>query len=201
MDRDDRSRPWAFGVRSAAGQSFVGVKAVSSGTNTVTVTATDGSGNTQTKSYETATGASRTFTHDLIWNLAGDGTRTFELDAENRLIGVTNGTHRSEDVHRLQVIDGRRETQTVYGGKSLSSASTYGVIGLTPLGLAFIRACRRPRATPMCGSVGPLHDHARLIDGDQLHRVGAPVRPNQQTVSASRSGALTGRDSRISRSQ
>jgi hypothetical protein len=49
----------------------------------------------------------------------------------------------ASDLHRLQVIDGRRSVQPVYGGPSLSSASTYEVIGLTPLGVAFIRACQR----------------------------------------------------------
>ena len=53
----------------------------------------------------------------------------------------------ASDLHRLQVIDGRRETRAVYGGPSLSSASTYDVIGLTPLGVAFLQSCRIPKAS------------------------------------------------------
>lgn len=52
----------------------------------------------------------------------------------------------ASDLHRLQVIDGRRQVQTVYGGATLSSASTYEVIGLTPLGVAFLRPCLPPIA-------------------------------------------------------
>lgn len=72
--------------------------------------------------------------------------RDVEADEVSYRFGLNGADYQivASDLHRLQVIDGRRQTQTVYGGKSLSSASTYGVIGLTPLGVAFIRACRRP---------------------------------------------------------
>lgn len=50
----------------------------------------------------------------------------------------------ASDLHRLQVIDGRRYV-TAQSGGSLSSASRYDIIGLTPLGIAFLRACQRPR--------------------------------------------------------
>jgi RHS repeat-associated protein len=80
-----------------AAHSFGGVKQLTSGTNTFHVAATDASGNTQTKSYEVdASGANRTFTHDANGNMTGDGNRTFEWDAVNRLIAVVIGTHRSE---------------------------------------------------------------------------------------------------------
>lgn len=71
--------------------------------------------------------------------------RDVEAEEVSHRFGLNSADYRiiASDLHRLQVIDGRRETQTVYGGKSLSSASTYVVIGLTPLGVAFIRACRR----------------------------------------------------------
>jgi RHS repeat-associated protein len=43
--------------------------------------------------------ASGTFTYDLNGNLTSDGVRTFEWDAENRLVAVVIGTHRSEFVY------------------------------------------------------------------------------------------------------
>ena len=61
------------------------------------VQATDYSGNTRTSTYQvTVSGATKSFTHDPNGNMTGDGTRTFEWDAENRLTAVNNGTHRSE---------------------------------------------------------------------------------------------------------
>ena len=62
-----------------------------------TVKATDPSGNLRTNTYQVSlAGASKSFTYDANGNLTGDGTRTFEWDAENRLVAVTLGTHRSE---------------------------------------------------------------------------------------------------------
>jgi RHS repeat-associated protein len=43
--------------------------------------------------------ASGTFTYDVNGNLTSDGVRTFEWDAENRLVAVVKGTHRSEFVY------------------------------------------------------------------------------------------------------
>src|SRR5258705_4783085 len=61
--------------------------------------------------------------------------RDVAADEVSHHFGLNNADYRilASDLHRLQVIDGRRETQTVYGGKGLSSASTYEVVGLTPL--------------------------------------------------------------------
>ncbi|MEQ1910052.1 MAG: hypothetical protein ABMA15_14595 [Vicinamibacterales bacterium] len=77
--------------------SFRASVPVTSGSNTVTVVATDGNANTTTQAYAlTSSGAAKTFTYDDTGNLTSDGTRTFEWDAENRLVAVTTGTHRSE---------------------------------------------------------------------------------------------------------
>ncbi len=38
----------------------------------------------------------KTFTYDLAGNMTGDGTRTFQWDAENRLAKITQGTRTSE---------------------------------------------------------------------------------------------------------
>jgi CO dehydrogenase/acetyl-CoA synthase gamma subunit (corrinoid Fe-S protein) len=71
---------------------------------------------------------------DVEW---GEVSYRFGLDAPTyRLI--------ASDLHRLQVIDGRRDVRITYGGSGRSSASTYEVIGLTPLGINFIQACRKP---------------------------------------------------------
>jgi RHS repeat-associated protein len=81
----------------SASNSFEGVTSVSTGTNTVAVVATDPSGNVRTNTYEVAVaGTAKTFTHDANGNLTSDGTRTFEWDAEDRLVAVVQGTRRSE---------------------------------------------------------------------------------------------------------
>src|SRR6266568_3111703 len=84
-------------VTVAADNKFSGTATLASGTNSVDVQATDYSGNTRTSTYQvTVSGATKSFTHDPNGNMTGDGTRTFEWDAENRLTAVNNGTHRSE---------------------------------------------------------------------------------------------------------
>ena len=76
---------------------FSGSAQVGSGATTVAVTATDPAGNVRTNNYEVSqSGSSKTLTYDANGNLTGDGTRTFEWDAENRLLAVNVGTKRSE---------------------------------------------------------------------------------------------------------
>jgi len=76
---------------------FSGIASVSTGTTSFTVTATDPSGNQSTATYEVdQAGTNATLTFDANGNLSNDGTRTFEWDAENQLVAVTLGTHRSE---------------------------------------------------------------------------------------------------------
>jgi RHS repeat-associated protein len=80
-----------------ADNTWQGTASVTAGTNTVTVVATDASANVRTNQYEVTNAATaKTFTYDANGNLTGDGTRTFEWDAENRLTAVTIGAHRSE---------------------------------------------------------------------------------------------------------
>jgi len=77
--------------------SFSGSTVVGPGTTTVTVAASDASGNTAVRAFEIdASTASKSFNYDANGNLTGDGTRTFEWDAENRLVAVNIGTQRSE---------------------------------------------------------------------------------------------------------
>ena len=84
---------------------------VSSGTNQVIVKAKDYAGNERTNTYEVSvSGSTKTFTFDSNGNLTGDGTRTFEWDAEDRLIAVNQGTLRSEFVYdgegrRVQIVE------------------------------------------------------------------------------------------------
>jgi YD repeat-containing protein len=70
---------------------------VSSGTSQVVVKARDYAGNERTNTYEMSiSGSSKTFTFDANGNMTGDGTSTFEWDAENRLVAINRGTLRSE---------------------------------------------------------------------------------------------------------
>src|SRR5262249_23099852 len=61
-------------------------------TSTVAVVATDSSGNARTNTYQVSqSGSSKALSYDLNGNLTGDGTRTFEWDAENRLVRTWTG--------------------------------------------------------------------------------------------------------------
>jgi RHS repeat-associated protein len=81
-----------------AGDSvFRGTVDVGAGTNTFTVAATDSSGNTATKTYEVGiAAASSVRTYDLNGNTLSDGVRSFEWDAESRLVAIVMGTGRTE---------------------------------------------------------------------------------------------------------
>ena len=72
---------------------FRGPAPTINGTTTVSITATDPSGNVASRQYEVdVTGAPKTFTYDANGNMTGDGTRTFEWDARNRLTRVADST-------------------------------------------------------------------------------------------------------------
>lgn len=107
---------------------FRGAVAVPSGTSTVSVVARDASGNTATQDYEvTGAGQAATFTHDANGNLTGDGTRTFEWDARNRLVAVESGTHRSEFTYdgldrRVRIVE--KESGTTVRDAALIWADT-----------------------------------------------------------------------------
>jgi RHS repeat-associated protein len=102
-----------------ADNRFAGSTTVTSGTNTVPVLATDPAGNVRTQNYQvTVTGSGGTFTHDGNGNRTGDGTRTFEWDAANRLVAIVNGTHRSEFTYNGQ---GRRIRQVEKDGAVVTS--------------------------------------------------------------------------------
>ena len=81
----------------AADNKFAGSATVGSGTSTVAVTATDPAGNSRVNTYQVSqSGTSRTLSYDLNGNLTGDGSRTFEWDAADRLTAVNQGPLRSE---------------------------------------------------------------------------------------------------------
>jgi RHS repeat-associated protein len=70
---------------------------VSSGTSQVVVKARDYAGNERTNTYEVSlTGSSKTFTYDANGNMTSDGTRTFEWDARNQILSITDGVYRTE---------------------------------------------------------------------------------------------------------
>ncbi|MGC4083213.1 MAG: RHS repeat-associated core domain-containing protein [Vicinamibacterales bacterium] len=77
--------------------AFRGTAPTASGTNTFTITATDPSGNMATQAYQVNQGGtSDAFTYDLDGNMTSDGTRTFEWDAKNELVSVTQGSQRED---------------------------------------------------------------------------------------------------------
>jgi hypothetical protein len=80
-----------------AGNRFIGRAAVSGGTSQIEIRAIDPNGNIRTNTYEISqSGSSVSSTFDANGNLTSDGIRTFEWDAQDRLIGVVEGTERAE---------------------------------------------------------------------------------------------------------
>jgi RHS repeat-associated protein len=80
-----------------ADEKFDGAAAIGAGSTTVEVIARDQAGNTTTNNYSVSqSGGSSTLTYDANGNLTGDGIRTFEWDARDQLIAVTQGAHRTE---------------------------------------------------------------------------------------------------------
>jgi RHS repeat-associated protein len=73
---------------------FSGTAQVPQGTSQATVQAIDPAGNVRTNVYElTQTGATKSFTYDGNGNLTGDGTKTYEWDAGDRLVAVKQGVN------------------------------------------------------------------------------------------------------------
>jgi RHS repeat-associated protein len=80
-----------------ADSSFDAQVTVNPGVDTVTVVARDYANNATTNRYEvSSSGSNASFTYDLNGNMTGDGARTFEWDAEDRLVAVSQGLLRSE---------------------------------------------------------------------------------------------------------
>ena len=105
---------------------FSGTAQVPSGTSQVTVQAVDPSGNVRTNVYElTQTGATKSFTYDPNGNLTGDGTKTYEWDAENRLTAVKQGGNTVASFsydgigRRATKASGGVTTTYVYAGRNL----------------------------------------------------------------------------------
>jgi RHS repeat-associated protein len=74
---------------------FEGRASAPSGTSTVSVAATDYSGNTRTNTYQvTQTGVTTSFSYDVNGNMTSDGLRTYEWDAENRLLAINHPSNR-----------------------------------------------------------------------------------------------------------
>jgi RHS repeat-associated protein len=95
---------------------FEGAAQVPSGTSTATVVAQDYAQppNIRTNTYEiNVSGGGTTYTYDLNGNLTGDGTKTYEWDAENRLVRVLQGA--TELARFVYDGDGRR-TQKIANG-------------------------------------------------------------------------------------
>jgi RHS repeat-associated protein len=74
------------------GNTFRGTTNVSAGQASVPITATDLQGNTTSKTLQFGTpvvgGAAATYSYDANGNLTGDGARSYEWDAANRLIAI-----------------------------------------------------------------------------------------------------------------
>lgn len=90
-------------VTPAADNTFETVVPGTNGANTIAVTAKDfsPSQNTQTKSWSAtmSAGATATYTYDGNGNMTGDGSRTFQWDAKNRLTRIIySGTNASTEM-------------------------------------------------------------------------------------------------------
>lgn len=94
--------------------TFTANPVLGTGSNLVAVAATDGSGNTTANNYEvsvSALGATTSPVYDAAGNLTDDGAgKTYEWDAENRLLAINSGTLRSEFTYdplgrRVQIVE------------------------------------------------------------------------------------------------
>lgn len=93
---------------------FAGVAIVGAGTPVVTVTATDGGGNSSSQAYEVdVTDAPGSFIYDLNGNLTTHGTKTYEWDAENRLVRALDN---SVEVARFTYDGLGRRAEKISGG-------------------------------------------------------------------------------------
>jgi RHS repeat-associated protein len=91
---------------------FSGTASVPSGTSQVVVQATDPSGNVRTNTYEVSqSGSAIAFDYDANGNTTSDGVKTFEWDAENRLLAVKQGGNTLSSFTYDGT--GRRATKTV----------------------------------------------------------------------------------------
>ena len=107
-----------------ADNRFEGQAVVPGGTGQVAVTATDPSGNVRTSTYQVSQGAtSKSFAYDANGNMTSDGTRSYEWDAENRLVAVREGT--ATVASYSYNASGLRKSRTVQG-----AATTYILDGL-----------------------------------------------------------------------
>jgi len=80
-----------------ATNAFRGTVPTVAGVNTFTVVARDAAGNQTSQAFEVnVSGQTRTFAYDANGNMTGDGTRTLEWEARNRLGAVTVATQRTE---------------------------------------------------------------------------------------------------------
>jgi len=97
---------------------------LTTGTNTVSIAATDFSGNANasTNNFQVvvADGVSKTLTYDLNDNCTSDGVRTYEWDAADRLVKITQGIHDTEMIYdglgrRVRIIE--KESDVVVSDK------------------------------------------------------------------------------------
>ena len=82
-----------------------------------------GNNNTTTNQYQVIVGSAggqKTLTYDLNGNCTSDGTRTYEWDAANRMVKITQGTHETEMTYdglgrRVRIVE--KENGTVVSDK------------------------------------------------------------------------------------
>lgn len=115
-------------VTPTADNTFETVISGTNGANTIAVTAKDfsPSQNTQTKSWSAtmSAGTTATYTYDGNGNMTGDGSRTFQWDAKNRLTRIVYfGTNASTEMaydgldRRVSIVE-KDGTGTVVSSKS-----------------------------------------------------------------------------------
>ena len=97
-----------------ATNGFAGAASVGAGTPVVTVTATDESGNSASQAYEVdVTDVPSSFVYDLNGNLTSHGTKSYEWDAEDRLVRALDN---SSEVARFTYDGLGRRAEKISGG-------------------------------------------------------------------------------------
>ena len=102
---------------------------VVAGDNNVTITATDASGNTRAQTYIfNVPPIQQTLNYDDNGNLKSDGLRNYDWDSADRLLSITQGTHRTEFTYdalsrRVKIIEKDNNVFT--------TAKRYNLMGLS----------------------------------------------------------------------
>lgn len=168
----------------APNNSFVAQAPVPAAAGNITVVAKDYSNNTRTNLYQVQanTGSTANYTYDFNGNLTSDGTKTYEWDADNRLVAVKQGV--TVLVTFTYDAFGRRSQKTSAGATTTAVYDRSEVIESRPSSGGVTRFVHGPSVDRHWATVDPSGTSSYLL-ADHLGSV-VQVTAAPGTVSLSR---------------